>query len=313
MAITGEGNLKITGLLKVIIDRYNSGEGPLMSLVNKRTSKKSEEKWTGAVGVGLPEVKAKGDMMTTKDLFIETPKQILMETIALACQIPFEDQEDDQYDAITTLFDQIGDGHLKYRELMVANLFNAGFLTVYRTGYDGLPLFSTAHTLTNANTYSPGNTDLTALPTRTATTWANTLSTQADFDYIPYSDLCVTLARTPDRQGDYMGLEPAWILFPPELRTAVNEVIGSDTRPDTTNRAVSGIYRNVRKVQSALVLDSDSWFIGSDRNDLQFFDRMPLRVKKRDVEGSWDVRVETVSRAGIGLHCPRGVAGCKGA
>lgn len=309
-----DGVLKVVGLNKVIIDRYNDSIEVLNKIVNTKTSKKAEERWTGIVGIGTAEVKPRGQDMTFKDLYVENPKQVLMETVAVGLRLYYEDLEDDQYDALKQVAGEIGQAHRKFREMQRANLFNMGFTTAYRTGYDNLALFSTAHTLTGAATYAVADTNLTAVPARSTTTWSNRLGTDSDFDYTSYSDACVLLARCVDRQGDFMNLTPSWILFPPELRTAVREVLGSTDRPDTANRSTSGILKDgVDQIMSSYLVDSDAWFLGAESNDLQFFNRMDLKTKYRDAQGSWDWLVETMSRSGVGFHDPRRVVGTPGA
>lgn len=312
--ITNEGILKAVGLRKVMLFGYKEEIESLMSCVNQETSNRAFEDWTGVVGPGLPDVKVKGQDMTERAIFVEIPKRVEMETFADFVRLPFEDQEDDQYSILTRLSEMIGRGHKVIREVYRANFFNLGFVTAWRTGYDGLALFSAAHPLQNQYGYAFSTTGLTSPANRGATTWSNILATASDLDYTSLIDAITLLRRQYSREGDFINLKPRTLLVPPELEHTAYEITKSTDRPDTMNRSVSSVNRWGIQIEcSPYLLDTDAWFLGSDTHDLNFFERMTLKTKQREAQGSWDVIVEAAQRFGVGFHDPRGWVGTPGA
>jgi phage major head subunit gpT-like protein len=265
------------------------------------------------VGPGVAEDKAKGVAMTYKNLVVETPKRILMQTRALGVRVPFEDMQDDQTGALKRLAEAVGRSHRVAQELVKANVFNGAFGTFYRTGYDGLALCSTSHTL-EVDRIDAADTDLSALPTRDTGTWSNRLATDADLDHAALQDAITLMRRTVGREGDLIILNPRTLLVPPEIEPTAWTLINSQGRSDTANRAESDIPRHgINIVSSPFLYDSDAWFVIADQHDLQYFLRMEMATRKRSLEGTWDEAVESMMRDGVGFHDPRGVVGTTGA
>lgn len=314
MAVQNVGTLLQKGLKKLIFLGYDEEIGVFDSIFNNDQSDSAYEEWTGMVGPGVAEVKAKGEAMTYKDLIVEAPKRILMTTRAVGIRIPFEDIQDDQTGALKRLAEAVGRSHKVAQEVAKANIFNGAFSTWYRTGYDGKALCATDHPLAGEGAYSPATTDITSEPARSETTWSNRLATDADLSYTTLIDMKTLLRRTVTREGDFTNLRPSILLVPPELEEVAWEITKSKERPDTANRATSSMYRyGITIVSSAYLIDTDASFLIADRHDLQYFLRMPLKVKTRDAEGTWDTLTESMLRDGVGYHDPRGVVGTPGA
>ena len=111
----------------------------------------------------------------------------------------------------------------------------------------------------------------------------------------------------------FMNLSMDYLIVPPELEPVADVLLNSPDRPDTANRSVSTFRKTSCKlIVCSGLLDSDAWFVAHKKNDLQYFLRMPLEIRKRDVEGSWDLAVESMMRDGIGFHNPRGIVGSPG-
>lgn len=313
---TNAGVLKATGLKKVMLMGYMEELEVLRDCVNSSSSSKAYEDWTGVVAPGVAEEKTKGDDMAVKEIFVETPKRVTHRTFAVAIRMPFEDQDDDLYGPFKRLAEMVGRSHKVVREVMRAHLLlNSAFSTWFRTGYDGLALCSTAHLLQGDETaYSPAESSITTEPSRSATTWSNRLATDSDLSYQTIIDLVTLLRRTVTREGDFASLMPSKLIVAPENEHVAFELTKSRERPDTANRAVSSVNRHgITVVSTPYNLDTDSMVMHADRHDLQEFVRMDLKTKVRDVQGSWDVMVESAQRLGYGFHDPRGVVGTPGA
>ena len=315
MAVQNVGYLFQLGLRKLMFRGYEEELEILDSCFNTNKSDRPWEEWTGMVGPGVAEEKAKGDDMVYKNIYVEIPKRILMKTYALGLRVHMEDVQDDQYGALKKLSEMIGRSHKVVREVSRANVFNAAFQTFYRTGYDGKALCATDHPLQGETQgYAPTSTNITVLPSRTQSTWSNRLATDSDLDYTSLIDAITLLRRQYSREGDFINLRPNYLLIPPELEHTAWEITKSSERPDTANRSVSSVNRHGISIKvSPYLLDQDAWFLMSDKHDLQWFDRMPFTTRNRDAEGSWDQLIESVQRFGFGFHDPRGIVGTPGA
>lgn len=317
MAVLGAlGTLFQQGLRKLIFLAHDPPVGTMSKIFNMNTTKRAYEEWTGMVGPGVAELKPKGEAMTYKNVLVETAKRVLIQTRALGIRLNFEDIQDDQTGALKQMAKAVGRAHRVAQEVLMANVFNAAFGTWYRTGYDGLALCSTSHTLNGDSAYVPTTTNFTALPVRSGTTWSNRLATDSDLDYTTLQDMKVLMRRTIGREGDFYPITPKVLLVPPELEPIAQEITMGRERPDTANRAMSTLYGSGLEIVCAdYLLDQDACFLLGDKSehDLQYFLRMGLTVRNSDDRGTWDQLTESMMRDGVGFHDPRGVVGTPGA
>lgn len=316
-AISGQkGALFQQGLMDAMFMGYEEEFGLFEKCVNQNKSKRRYEEWTGIVGSASAPQKTIGEDMTYDSLFVETPTRVQIQSYALGLRIHLEDYQDDQTGALKQLANALGRSQKAAREVFLANFFNGAFLTTFRTGYDNLALCSTSHTLQGSGlAFSPSATEnASAIGARDATTWSNRLATDSDLDYTSLIDAVTLLRRTVTREGDYTSIKPDYLLVPPELEHTAYELTKSTDRPDTANRSISSLNRHgIGCKMSPYLIDTDAWFLVGDRHDIQFFDRMPYTLRKRDAEGSWDMLVESYQRFGGGFHDPRGIVGTPGA
>ena len=315
-AIGGQkGALFQQGLMDAMFLGYEEEFGLFEQCVNKNKSKRRYEEWTGIVGSATAPQKTIGQDMDYDSLYVETPTRVQMQSYAQGLRIHLEDYQDDQTGALKQLANALGRAQKSAREVFISNFFNGAFITTFRTGYDNKALCTTDHPLQGSGlAFAPAVTDLTAVPARSGTTWSNELATAADLDYTSLIDAITLLRRTVTREGDYTSIKPDYLLVPPELEHTAYEVTKSTDRPDTANRSISSLNRHGIGIKmSPYLIDTDAWFLVGDRHDIQFFDRMPYTLRKRDAEGSWDMLVESYQRFGGGFHDPRGIVGTPGA
>jgi len=312
MPVKNAGVLFTGHLMKLMHDGWNEYPNVLLNIFNHNKSTKRFEEWTGMVGIGKAEEKPFGQPMVYKDLSVETPKRIQMRTFAVGLRLVMEDIQDDQTGVLERTAPMFGRAHGVSIELDCASVFNTAFSTTLFTGYDGKALCATDHPLEKP-TWDPA-TDFDWSTGPNKYTWANRLPADADLDYTSYLDMLTLLRRQVARDGIPLELTPQFILVPPELEPIAFEVTKSEMRPDTANNAKSWGYSKVRQiVVSNFLFDTDMWFILADQHDLQYFERMPFKTRKRDAEGTWDTIIESVHRHGVGFHDPRGIVGSAGA
>lgn len=316
MPITGqEGALKTAGLRKVMFLAYATQEDALEAIIPDEKSTKAWEQWVGVVAPGEVVLKTKGQDMTYKDAFVEDPKRVEMETYGLGMRIAFEDVDDDQYGPYSRFSDALGRAHkVKMAESRANMLINGAFSTALATGYDGLALCSTAHTLQGVDRTWTYSTAPTFPNSKTVSTWSNRLATDSDYDYLSHIDACTLLKRTISPEGNPSMLTPKYLVGATELWATFAEILGSPDRPDTANRSKSAVAGSgITPIVCPLAFDTDAWVLVADRHDMHLFLRQALKSKTRDAFGSWDIIEETIHRHGWGFNDPRGVVGSPGA
>ncbi len=308
------GALLAPGLKKVIFDDYLKVPERLLPLFNVDKSSRAYEEIVELTGVGPAEEKAEGVGIIYKDISQLTPKRIQMTTYALGMRCTMEAKQDELYGKLVKLASLIGKSFGVRREVERSNIFNGGFGTFFRTGQDGLALFSASHPLSGGLAFSPATTNLTALPARSVATGSNVLATAADLDYASIVDMTTLAMRTVDEQGDYIMMEPKRLIIASENWAVAHEMLRSQDKPTTANRAVSAINQlGLQVIQSPYLLDTDAWFMQSDDHDLDWFNRMPFTTDDMDDFDTGDTKIKGVERWGLGFASWRGVWGTTGA
>lgn len=324
MAVTNVGVLFQGNLAKAIFMGYKEEIGILNAFYNNSSSADAFVEWTGIVAPGQAEEKPKGVDMTYKNILVETPKRITQKTFALGIRCHFEDQRFDKTGALKRLAEAVGRSQKVAEEVYRATLFNLAGSTVFRTGYDGQALLSATHPLSGDYAFNPSATAPTTVPSRTITTWSNYMA--ADLSYISLGDMITQMRRTVTREGDFANITPRKLLIPPESEMVAYEITKSLYRPDqaVTSTVQTGVRDTGSNLANALsrfglqivsspyLLDTDSFFLQSDKHDLQFFRNMELTVRNNDSIGSWDKLVESMQIFALGFHDPRGICGSVG-
>lgn len=314
MPFTGSsGNLYVVGLREAAFNEYGTPTDALQSIIPSESTNKRYAEWLGIAPPGQAPVKTRGADMAVADLFVEYPKRVEHETLALAIRMFYEDIKDELYGVGSKIGTCLGKCHKIAEIISRADLLlNGGFVTTIASGYDGLALYSTSHTLQG---YDLGlnYTSAGGIAARGTSTWSNRLATDSDFDYLSSIDAMTLLRRTPGRDGNPLEFMAAWAFGPVELWAAFKEVFGSMDRPDTANRSKSAVGDlNITPVVSPFFTDTDAWGLASRDHDLKLFVRQSLELKKRDAIGSWDEIQESLSRHGKGFSNPRGVVATPG-
>src|SRR6185436_19769393 len=115
------------------------------------------------------------------------------------------------------------------QEVKAALLFNNGFTTTdddgfEASGFDGLQLFSTAHTRLDGGV-----------------TWRNRPSTDIDLSVTGLQNALIDLENTVDDRGRPQYLRPKVIVINPEDRFTAKEILESEYKPGTANNEVNAL------------------------------------------------------------------------
>lgn len=315
MPVQNVGVLFAKGLKAVMRNAFDEEPDILEKFIPNVTSSMAYEEWTARVGPGVAELKQKGQEFIEKDIIIKTPKRVTHNTWGVQVRVPFEDVDDDLYNAAKADAKDAGRSIKSRMAWERAMMLNTSFITAYITGYDGKAICATDHPL-DIPRYPYATTNLTSEPTRTTYTWSNKLATASDFDFVAYNDAIVLLRRTPSWEGDPMEIGPEYVLGGPENQVAFDEVLKSTERPDTANNAINALKDyGVSRIISNRFLDTDAWWVavGPSRHDFKFFVRMAMKIKTNYDPATWDWLTQAAARFSNGIFDPRGVVGTPGA
>lgn len=221
------------------------------------------------------------------------------ETIALGFAISEEAEEDGLYGSIGNKLSRgLARSLLHTKEVKGANVLNNGFDSAYPGG-DGLPLFSTSHTLAGGGVL------------------ANMLATPADLSEAALEEILILMSEWTDDRGIPIRAQAKKLIVPPELQFVATRLLFSQYRTETGDNDISAIYKlgSVRDGFSVnhRLTDPDAWFIKTDVADgLKHFVR---KAVSGGVEGDFDtgtVRFKKRERYSFGYTDWRGAVASQG-
>jgi Mu-like prophage major head subunit gpT len=171
------------------------------------------------------------------------------------------------------------------QETVGALVFNNGFGTTnadgfLSTGFDGLQLFSTAHTRLDGGTVI-----------------RNRPSADVDLSVTGLQNATVDFDNTVNDRGRPQKIEPRLLVINPEDKFTAREILQSEYKPGTANNEINALRaENLSFMVSHYITDADAWFLLGDQHDLNYiweqrpegameedFDAMV--IKRRIVEG----------------------------
>ena len=155
----------------------------------------------------------------------------------------------------------------EYRDIDVFNMFNHATSTTYATGYDGLSLANTAHTLIGSSS-----------------TWNNygdaALGVSSLQAAINYFDTLI------DDNGDEIFMVPNLLVVHPDRRWEARELIGSEKKPYTADNEINAIQDWDLNYKVAHRLSSSTYWslhaTNDDRYDLFLYVTQEPDLKVQD-------------------------------
>lgn len=208
--------------------------------------------------------------------------------------------DDDKYGLIREMGDDLGISTHETIEREAADVFNNGFTT---TGPDGKTLFATDH----PNPYGGG-------------TQANRPTNHVDISQPAIEAALIDMRKWNDESGRRMRCIPQFLLIPPDLEFIASELLNSDTRSDTADRATNALLHRVgfgpfKQIEvNEFLTDVDAWFILSEKRQhkLTFVSREePNTVHGEDFD-TRGLKTAIWTRFDVGYHGWRGAWGTAG-
>ena len=151
-------------------------------------------------------------------------------------------------------------------EVTAANVFNNGFST---TGFDGVPLFSTAH------------------PNLDGSTQANRPTTDADLSVTSLTAGLTTIEKFVDERGLKRPTKAVLLLVPVDLWNIAEELIGSEFKPFTGNNETNALQiKDLQYFVSHYFTDTDAFFLQAapGMHQIKFWWRIKLGALRRGTD-----------------------------
>ena len=220
--------------------------------------------------------------------------RIVNDKYTLGFKVTREMMDDDQYREIRSLPQALAQSVRDTVEDEAANVFNRGFNNSF-TGIDGQPLFSTAHTYGNGQTY------------------ANRPATDADLSMTSYEQMTLDLAALTDGRGKQMKVMPKMLIVSTAFAATAKQILQSEKDPETANNAINPFKQGVALMVGHYFTDSDAWFVRTDQKGLLCQKRVWPAEFKKDNDFDTDIaKFKTYFRLKFDWYNPRSVYGNSG-
>jgi len=186
----------------------------------------------------------------------------------------------------------LAESFAQFKEVYVHTLLNNA--TTYNSDIvaDGVALASTAHPIDNG-------------------TYANTPSTQLDFNEGSVESALNTIRLWPDQAGLLAMVRARKVVVPAALAWAAERLFKTELRTNTSNNDVSAIITSGAMpegyVVSEFLTSSFAWFIMTNVRGLRVFDRVPYEMDIQVDPTTGNLLVVGYERYGITYTNPRAV------
>jgi phage major head subunit gpT-like protein len=278
---------------EIMFERFDVPSLTYTSVFNLADSSRAYEEKTGISGFEQFAEKAEGDVVDYDKMLQLYDKRYKHKTYAKGFQITMEAMDDDIDGAISDAAPALARVARNSIETEAFSDFNNGFGSV--TTPDGSALFSNTHPLVGGGTF-----DNLISGDLSQGTLENAINI--------YDDM-------RDDRNQLIELEPAILLYPPELRWLVHELLKSQLRSDTATNAANALNQIVIKtIMSKYLTGDDDWFVlsSADTHRLMFYWRMePVSDHTLDFD-TGNMKTKMTMRFSHGPADWRGLVGGQG-
>lgn len=279
---------------EIMFERFDAPSLTYTEVFHMADSSRAFEEKTGISGFEQFAVKDEGDAVDYDKLLQLFDKRYKHLTYAKGFQITMEAMDDDIDGAISDAAPALARIARNSIETEAFGDFNNGFGSV--TTPDGQALFSNSHTLVGGGTFD------------------NLIS--GDLAQGTLEDAINIYDDMRDDRNQLIELAPSILLYPPELRWLVHELLKSQLRSDTANNAANALNQiGIRTVMSKYLTGDDDWFVISEPSThrLMFYWRMePVSDHTLDFD-TGNMKTKMTMRFSHGPADWRGLVGGQGA
>jgi hypothetical protein len=281
---------------KVFFDRLNGIAPVFPSWMNVESSNRAFEEHFRVAGVGSFLTKAEGTPITYDDPVQGARVRTVHTTYALGIRITMELRDDDQHGIISRMAGDLADAARDHRDRLAHDLPNNAFVTTLFTGLDGAALCG-------------NHTNL-----KTGTVQSNSLSPAVALSISGIQSAITNMRTTTNESDRFVSLTPSMLLVPPALQFTASEILDSQDRPDTTDRATnvtSTSRTGVRAFVSEYLTDTDNWFLLANKSQhtLTWWNRKGVTPDSSMDSQTKDMLYDSHYRASVAFYDWRGVVG----
>jgi hypothetical protein len=216
----------------------------------------------------------------------------------LAYRVTEEMREDDRWDVVTAMADDLIDSGMDHQERIAHGPWNDATAGSSFVTLDGVAFVSTAHTsLKGGGTRS------------------NRLSPDADLAPESIEALLTQARLTVDEQGRFLNFRPTTLLTHPNQEWEAQRILESSLRPGTADNDTNVLNRlGIKTIFSPYLTDTDAFFMFDEAAlNVLWFDRRKMTTKTGSDFDSDDVKTKVTYRASVAVPKWEGCYGTSGA
>lgn len=246
------GQLLAPGLQAILFEWLMEHPEEYSQFMNVETSDRAYDEDQIIGGLGLARTKPEGEQITYDDPIQGGTVRYLHLTYALGWQITMEMKDDDRYDIMQRVPEELIKSCRQTWEQLGANVLLQGNSTVLTA--DGVSLFNTAHPLLGGGTYS------------------NQLATLTDFSVTALQDAIILFENMVNERGLRMQLAPNHVWGPPEMQFVFQEVLQSQYKPYTGTNEINSVQGRVEPAILHFYNTNTGWALstGDETNNVKF-------------------------------------------
>ena len=229
------------------------------AFVNVKTTKKATITDFKMTDFGSLRLKGEGENVIYDDVLPGQTKAVSPVRFALGYKITEEMLNHELYGLVERFETALMRSAVNHQEVTAHLLLNNGFGTTNAdgfdaTGFDGLALFSTAHTRLD------GGAVLRNRP-----------ATDVDISVTGVQNMMIDFDNLVNDRGRPQLIRPKTIIVNPEDKFTAQEILQSEYKPGTANNDINALRdKGLSFIVSHYLSDADAWYVVGDSHDLNF-------------------------------------------
>lgn len=293
----GFASLLAPGLWRVLFNEVDMQPNQWIGVFNVNSSTRAYEDDTKVAGLGSMVSKPEGVAVEFDVPIMGSGVRYTHSSYGLGFRITREMWDDDLYSIMNKMSAELGRASSYKIEVDAWSILNNAFSSSF-TGADGLALCHTAHTRLDGGT-----------------TIANRPSTDVDFSYTAYQAALDHYKELVDERGRPIVLNPSLLIIDTAFEWAAKEIMQSEYKPYTANNEINPLRGDGMPdyMTCRYLTDRDSWFLLSNKHDLNFWWRVRPETAEADDFLTGDALFKIYARYSKGFTEWRGVYGSTGA
>lgn len=247
------------------------------AFTNARMSRKATTTDFKMTDFGSLRLKGEGENIQYDDPIAGGTKAYTPVRFALGYKVTQEMIDHELYGQVDKLERALMKSAVDAQEISAARILNNGFGTTSTdeysaTGFDGLQLFSTAHTRID------GGANQRNRPT-----------TDVDLSVTAVQNMIIDFNTLKDDRGRPSMIRPRLIIVNPQDQFTAKEILQSEYKPGTANNEINALKdEGLSFTVSHYLTDTDAWYAIGDQHDLNVvWDIRPRTGMQED----WDAEV----------------------